>query len=417
MFALVDCNSFYASCEQIFRPDLRGKPVVVLSNNDGCVVARSKEAKVLGVPDLQPFFKIEGLLRRHGVTIFSSNYPLYGDISNRVMTTLQSFSPQIEVYSIDEMFLDMTAMPGDLNSLGQEIKNRLWQHVKMPVGVGMAPSKTLAKLANHAAKKIPKCAGVCVLDSPEKWQWLLKRVPVTTVWGVGRRLGVRLESMGIHSAWELAQAHSKTVRKMTSVNLERTIEELNGRACLMLEEAPPAKQQIYCTRSFGSKAQSLQPIIEAITLYASRAAEKLRAQQYLARGIHVFIHTSPHEPNYYSASDLAQLPYPTDDSRVIVALAVSVVQRLYRPGHAYLKAGIGLNGLVDRQHYQFDLLHGGQSEKTDRLMAVLDQVNREQGKGKLFLASQGIAKPWYMRQQYTSREYTTRWHELPIVKL
>jgi len=414
--ALVDCNSFYASCEQIFRPDLRGKPVVVLSNNDGFVVARSKEAKALGIPDLEAFFKIEGLLRKHGVAIFSSNYPLYGDISNRVMTKLQAFSPRIEVYSIDEMFLDMAGMPGDPKHTAHEIKAQLWDHIRMPVGVGIAPTKTLAKLANRTAKKLPQCQGVCVLDEPLKWEWVLKRVPVTAIWGIARRLGARLNAEGIHSALDLARAHPKVIRRMTSINLERTIEELNGRACLALEEVPPAKKQIYCTRSFGNKATTAGPVLEAVALYASRAAEKLRKQHHLALSMHVFMHTSPFEPNFHSASDLVQLPYPTDDTREIVKLARATAARLYQPGHAFLKAGVGLVNICDRKHHQFDMLHPGQTERADQLMTVIDRINRAQGKGSVFMASQGTSAPWYMRQQFRSPEYTTNWKELPIAK-
>lgn len=417
MFALVDCNSFYASCEQVFRPDLRGKPVVVLSNNDGFVVARSKEAKALGIADLQPFFKVEPLLRRNNVAIFSSNYPLYGDLSNRVMTTLKGFSSHIEVYSIDEMFLSLQGMHNEPESYGREIKNRLWNHVRMPVGVGIAPTKTLAKMANRAAKKIQKMNGVCVLDEPYKWEWVLRRVPVTAIWGVARRLAARLAGLNISSAWDLASADPKHVRLHSNVCLERTIEELNGRPCLELEELPRNKKQIYCTRSFGKKAKELQPVLEAISLYAARAAEKLRTQKYLVLSMHVFIHTSPFKPNFHSVSDVVKLPYPTDDTRLITALARETASRLFSPGHAFLKAGIGLIEIVDRKYYQFDLLHQGQPEKSDQVMNVMDKINKNEGKGTLFLASQGVNKPWYMRQQFTSPQYTTKWSELPVIKV
>jgi len=417
VFALVDCNSFYASCEQVFRPDLRGKPVVVLSNNDGFVVARSKEAKALGIADLQPFFKVEPLLRRNNVAIFSSNYPLYGDLSNRVMTTLKGFSSHIEVYSIDEMFLSLQGMHNEPESYGREIKNRLWNHVRMPVGVGIAPTKTLAKMANRAAKKIQKMNGVCVLDEPYKWEWVLRRVPVTAIWGVARRLAARLAGLNISSAWDVDRADPKHVRLHSNVCLERTIEELNGRPCLELEELPRNKKQIYCTRSFGKKAKELQPVLEAISLYAARAAEKLRTQKYLVLSMHVFIHTSPFKPNFHSVSDVVKLPYPTDDTRLITALARETASRLFSPGHAFLKAGIGLIEIVDRKYYQFDLLHQGQPEKSDQVMNVMDKINKNEGKGTLFLASQGVNKPWYMRQQFTSPQYTTKWSELPVIKV
>jgi DNA polymerase V len=415
MFALIDCNSFFASCEQVFRPDLRGKPVVVLSNNDGFVVARSKEAKALGIGDLQAFFKVEPLLRQHKVAIFSSNFPLYGDTSSRVMQTLRGFSPNIEIYSIDEMFLSFHHMPFELSDYARGIKNRVWQHTRIPVSVGIAPTKTLAKMANRAAKKITKCQGICVMDTPHKWEWYLRRVPVTAIWGVAKRLAKRLEPLHIHTAWDLARANPKAVRRVSSINLERTIAELNGTPCLALEELPPAKKQIYCTRSFGKKATELQPVLEGISLYAARAAEKLRAQRHLALTMHVFMHTSPFESGFHSVSDVAQLPYPTDDTRLITALARDTVRRLYSPGHAFLKAGIGLIEIVDRQHHQFDLLCTGQSAQTDKLMRVIDQVNQQQGKGAVFLAAQGINKPWYMRQQYASPQYTTKWRDIPVV--
>ncbi len=416
MFALVDCNSFYASCEQVFRPDLRGKPVVVLSNNDGFVVARSKEAKLLGIGDLQPFFKIEHILRRHNVAIFSSNYPLYGDISRRVMNTLKTFSPHIEVYSIDEMFLSLNGIPFDYNSYGQEMRSRLWKHTRIPVGVGIAPSKTLAKLANRVAKKVPKCNGVCVLDAPHKWEWVLRRVPVTAVWGIAQRTAKRLEDLKIRSAWDLASANPRMVRKQSNICIERTMAELNGIPCLSLEDVPPAKKQIYCTRSFGKKATSLPPVLDALSLYAARASEKLRAQNSLALSIHVFMHTSPFEPNFHSASETAKLPYPTDDSRVITAKTREIGRKIYREGHAFLKAGVGLIQVVDKKHHQFDLLHPGQSAKADKLMHVIDGINQREGKGTVFLAAQGIHQPWYMRQQFTSPQYTTKWADIPVVK-
>lgn len=416
MFALVDCNSFYASCEQVFRPDLRGKPVVVLSNNDCFVVARSKEAKALGIPDLEPFYKVEHILRKNQAAIFSSNYPLYGDLSNRVMQTLCHYSPHIEIYSIDEMFLSLQGFSDDLKAYGLEIKQRVWRDIRIPVSVGAAPSKTLAKLANWAAKKIPACQGVCVLDSPHKWEWLLRRVPVTTLWGIASRQAARLAPLGISSAWDLACANPKAVRKHSSVCLERTIEELNGKACLQLEEYPSAKKQIYCTRSFGKKATHLHPVLEAISLYAARAAEKLRKQHHLALTLHVFIQTSPTMANFFSVSQTAQLPYPTDDSRVIASVAREVARQLYRPGHAFLKAGVGLIEITDKSYQQFDLLHQGQSRQADRLMAAMDQINCREGKGTVFLASQGTSKPWYMRQSYRSPQYTTRWLDIPKVK-
>ena len=416
MFALVDCNSFYASCEQVFRPDLRGKPVVVLSNNDGCIIAKSREAKALDIPDLVPFFKIERRLKQQNVIVFSSNYPLYGDLSSRVMTTLRSFSPRLEIYSIDEMFLDIDGIPVNPAAYGQDIRRCVWSHTRIPVSVGVAPSKTLAKLANDAAKKVMSCDGVCVLDEAFKWEWLLKRLPVTNVWGIARRMAVRLEPLGIRTAWDLAKANPKVIRRHSNVNIERTIEELNGHACFELEELPPDKKQIYCTRSFGQKATQLEPIQEAIALYAARAAEKLRNQEHLAQSVHVFIHTSPHEPNFYSDSEIIQLPHATNDTREIVGTARRSAARLYKPGHAFLKAGVGLVDIVDQRFQQIDLLTPGQSKQSQNLMSTVDRLNRKQGKGSVFLAAQGINKPWFMRQQFKSPQYTTCWSDLPIVR-
>lgn len=415
MFALVDCNSCYASCEQIFRPDLRGKPVVVLSNNDGCIIARSKEAKALGIPDLHAFFKVEPLLRQQHVAIFSANFTLYGDISHRVMTTLRQFSPEVEVYSIDEMFLQLQGIQGDLKHYGRQIKQTLWRDVRMPVSVGIAPTKTLAKLANHAAKKIEQLGGVCLLDTPRKWQWLLKRLPVNKVWGIGSRIARRLSTMGIASANDLAIADPKHLKRLFSVNVERTIKELNGLPCIALEEQPPAKQQIYCTRSFGDKPTTLQPLKNAVSAYSARAAEKLRTQRHLASSMQVFINTSPYEPNYYSQSLVVKFPHPTDDTRLIAATAQAAVSAIFRPGKRYLKAGIGLLELSARQNYQADLFHAGQSLKTDDLMRALDTINARFGQQSAYWASEGSKTRWRMRQQFLSPAYTTRWPDIPRI--
>ncbi|PCJ93751.1 MAG: UMUC domain-containing protein DNA-repair protein [Porticoccaceae bacterium] len=416
MFALVDCNSYYASCEQIFRPDLRGKPVIVLSNNDGCIIARSREAKALGIPDLHAYFKVKHLIKRHRVAVFSSNFRLYGDISQRVMDTLCHFSPNIEIYSIDEMFLDLAGMKLSLHDYGQTMKQTLWQQVRMPVSVGIAPSKTLAKLANYAAKNIQKCQGVCLLDSPNKWQWLLQRVPVTKIWGVGSRIGKRLADQSIYTAADLARSNPKAIRRHFSVCLERTIEELNGTTCLKLEDTPSDKKQIYCSRSFGQKPSELAPLLQAVGLYACRVAEKLRAQKHLVLTIHVFIHTSPYQPNYYSNSTVIKLAYPTDDSRIIAAKARQAVRSLFRPGYNYLKSGVGLIELIPKKYQQQDIFQAPQKENSDALMKTLDNINQRYGQGSAFLAAEGIRKRWPMRQQHRSPCYTTDWNDLPIVK-
>jgi DNA polymerase V len=415
MYALVDCNSFYASCEQIFRPDLRGKPLVVLSNNDGCIVARSKEAKALEVPDLKAYFQLKEFLESNHVHVFSSNYALYGDISNRVMDTLKYFSPDIEVYSIDEMFLSLKGFNNDLKAYATEIKDKVWQYTRMPVGVGVAPTKTLAKLANHAAKKIPQCNGVCVLDTADKWEWLLRRLATNKVWGVGKRLSKKLADNGIYSAWDLSKADKKLIRQIGGVCLERTASELTGIECLGLEVVQD-KKQIYSTRSFGKKVTSLSELHEAITLYATKACEKLRKQKHRVKTLHVFIQTSPFSSNYYAKSIVVQLPYATDDSRLVIHHAKAAIAQIFVSNRQYSKAGIGLIELVPKINNQQDFFCRGQPLASDKVMSALDIINKKYGRGTAFMAAQGIRKPWVMRQNFKSPAYTTQWGDLPIVR-
>lgn len=414
MIALVDCNACYASCEQIFRPDLRDKPVIVLSNNDGCIIARSAEAKQLGVPDLQPFFKIEAQLKRHKVHVFSANFRLYGDISNQVMATLRDFSPQVEQYSIDEMFLDFHGMKQDLNDHATHIKDTLWRHVRMPVGVGIAPTKTLAKLANHAAKRI-KQDGVAVLDSPDKWQWLQKRLPVIKVWGVGKRLGRRLNALGIHNVYQLAQADAHFLRRQISVNIERTIRELNGEPCIALDEQPAPKKEIFVTRSFGQKTSSKAELLNHISRYAAAAAEKLRSQNSFCSSLYLFAFTSEFKPGFYSNSLVQRLPHPTSDSTLIIHHARQGMAQLYRPGAAFAKCGIGLLDIRDRQFYQFDLFSPGQGAQTDALMTVIDGVNKKYGRDAIIFGAEGLTGKWTMRQHRLSPGYTAAWRDIPRI--
>jgi DNA polymerase V len=389
--------------------------VVVLSNNDGCIVARNAQAKALGIPDLEPYFKLKPLLARHGVHVFSSNYPLYGDTSNRVMETLRHYSPDVEVYSIDEMFLNLEGFNQDLKQYGQQMKNHLWQDVRMPVCVGMAPTKTLSKLANHAAKKIPQTNGVCVLDEPKKWQWLQKRLPVNKVWGIGSRLSKKLMAQGINTIADLAAADPYLLGQQFSINMERTIRELNGESCMALDDAPPPKKQIYCTRSFGEKVYSLSELQQAACLYAGRAAEKLRSQDSLAVALHIFINTSRHSDQYYSNSTVVRLLYPTNDNRQISQAVSSAIKKLYRPGYAYAKAGVGVIDLQPRTHKQNDLFTPGQNLQSEMLMKCIDGINNRYGRQTAHLASQGISGKWHMKQQLKSPAYTTQWADIPKV--
>lgn len=417
MFCLVDCNSFYASCEQVFRPDLRNKPVVVLSNNDCFIVARSAQAKAMGIGDLQTVFDIKPWMQQHDVAIFSSNYPLYGDLSARIMETLRLFSSRVEIYSIDEMFLYLEDISNELmDDYGSQIKKTILQHTAMPVGVGIAPTKTLAKLANRAAKTIPKCKGVCVLDTAEKWDWMKKRTPVNKIWGISSRFSARLADLNIYTALELANADPKYIRRYFNVCVERIIEELNGHTCLSLEEIPAIKKQIYCTRSFANKTSQLQPILDAVSLYVARACEKLRAQQSLSASLQVLLYSASYESNYYNSHQVIQLPYPCDDTRLISAIARTAIQYLFKSGITYMKAGVGLLDLSAKKHQQLDMFHPGQSAKTDQLMAVMDKINSSYGKNSIYVAAEGVQQKWSMRQAYRSPSYTSQWNELPEIQ-
>lgn len=415
MLALVDCNAFYASCEQVFRPDLRGKPLVVLSNNDGCVVAANRQAKALNLPPFAPYFKVAGLLRQHGVNVFSSNYELYGDLSARVMETLREFSPDMEVYSIDEAFLDLEGIQGDLVEHGRSMRRSVWRDVRIPVSVGIAPTKTLAKVANHIAKGSPQHRGCFFIGSEVDRRQALKRFAVAEVWGVGRRLSQRLSALGIATAWDLARQPPKRLRQQFSVNLERTVRELNGEPCIEFDKQPQPKQQIFSTRSFGERIYTLDQLQQAVSSYASRAMEKLRKQDALVATVLVFIQTGRFDEINYSRSEVTKLPYPTNDTRIVVQQVRRVVAALFKEGLPYYKAGVGLVELVSSRYQQQDLFSSQQSARSQQLMAVVDQINTQQPQG-VFLASDGIDKQWQMKRLRRSPAYTTRWDALPIIR-
>ena len=415
MYALVDCNSFYASCEQVFRPDLRGKPVVVLSNNDGCIVARSKEAKRLGVPDLLPYFKIADQLRSHGVSVFSSNYELYADLSMRVMNTLSGFTSNVEVYSIDEAFLNLSSTQLNiLPALGHDIRLTILKHVGLPVGVGMGATKTLAKLANHIAKKSPKCNFVCVIERPESWYKVFAKLPVNTVWGIGSRLARRLADQRIYSVLDLLQQEPERMQHLYSVNVGRTVRELRGIPCFELEESPEKKKQIFSTRSFGNKVMDCVSLEQSVSQYASRACAKLRKEKQLVKTMQVSASSSQFIPNRYSRSVIIQLETPTNDSRTVSYLARQAVRKsIFKQGVPFARAGVGLIELIEEKPEQLDAFTPRQSEKSKALMSVVDQINKTHG--SLFIASQGIDQQWKMQRNLKSPAYTTRWAELPWV--
>jgi len=415
VYALVDCNSFFASCEQVFRPDIRGLPVVVLSNNDGCIVARSKEAKALGIPDLEPYFKQKPLLEKYGVHVFSSNYELYGDLSSRVMSTLEQFSPDMEIYSIDEAFLSLAGMSIKLPDYGQLIKNTVKKHTGMPVSVGIAKTKTLAKLANHIAKKSVKCDGVCVIDDPKKWHAVFNKIPSNKVWGIGRRLSKGLADKQIYSVYDLLQQNSQQLRKRYNINVARTIDELNGIKCYELEQTPEAKKQIFSTRSFGQKIMNSTELEQSISQYASRACTKLRQQKQLVKTISVFASSAHFIDRPYSRSAVIKLPTPSNDTRQIITAARHAIRHIiFRPGIKFARAGVGLIELQPERPEQLDAFSPAQTMKSKQLMAVMDRINKTHC--PIVFASQGMQQNWRMNRRLKSPGYTTCWSDLPRVK-
>ncbi|HBT1918674.1 Y-family DNA polymerase [Klebsiella pneumoniae] len=421
MFALCDVNSFYASCETVFRPDLKGRPVVVLSNNDGCVIARSPEAKPF-VKMGEPYFKQKDMFRRHGIIAFSSNYELYADMSNRVMTTLEELSPRCEIYSIDEAFCDLTGVRNcrDLTDFGREIRETVLRRTHLTVGVGIAQTKTLAKLANHAAKQWQRqTGGVVDLSNLERQRKLMALLPVDEVWGVGRRISKKLEAMGIKTVLQLADTDIRFIRKHFNVVLERTVRELRGEPCLGLEEFAPVKQEIVCSRSFGGRITEYHEMRQAICSYASRAAEKLRGEHQYCRFISAFVKTSPFALNepYYGNSASLKLITPTQDSRDIITAATKCLDVIWRDGHRYQKAGVMLGDFYSQGVAQLNLFDDNAPRKnSEKLMEVLDHLNAKDGRGTLYFAGQGIQTAWQMKREMLSPRYTTRYNDLLVVK-
>lgn len=418
-FALVDGNSFYASCERVFRPDLRDKPIVVLSNNDGCVVAASAEAKALeDFPMFGPYFEIAHLCRKHQVTVFSSNYTLYGDMSRRMMTILAEFASWQEVYSIDECFLDLSGV-ADLEAHGRRIRQAVLQRIGIPTCVGMGASKTLAKLANHVAKTRPEWSGVFAWDwlNERETETLLGQLPVGKVWGVGGRLAANLAAIGITTVLQLKQADPRRIKRNFSVVQERTVAELNGVSCLELEDVAPPRQQIIASRSFGERARSLETLTSAVAHHVARAAEKLRAQAGSARLIGVSIRTSPHteEPQYHPYI-VMPLVHPSDDTIELTRAALAGLRRIYRKGFRYQKAGVILMELGPRTVQQTDLFTPTPDPRRQRLMRMVDAINRHYGSSCIKLGAEGLARNWTMRQDQRSPCYTTRWEDLLRVR-
>ena len=412
--ALIDVNNFYVSCERVFNPKLENKPVVVLSNNDGCAISRSNEAKELGIKMGTPWFKFKEFAKQENVTALSSNYTLYLDMSHRVMTLLSKFSPDQEIYSVDESFLDLTSFKSkDLIKYGQQIKTKIKQWTGLPVSIGIGSTKTLSKLANHIAKKNPSFKGVCNLnvmdeDTLETW---MSHFPVTDVWGVGRSLAPKLNQLGIMSILDLKHADPDYIRQQFSIVLEKTVRELNGVMCIELKDIEEPNKEIIVSRSFGRRVKDKQELIEAVTSYTTRAAERMRKQESVATSLYIYIRTSPHDDKKQYANGVnIPLFQPSDDSIVLNNAALLGLDYIYREGFDYQKAGITLCNLTSKHKMQDHLFSDTISNSR---MKIMDTIN-QRWKGKLKLGSEGITKEWEMKAQFKSRNYTTNWNQLII---
>lgn len=419
VFGLIDCHSCYVSCERIFNPKLIGRPVVVLSNNDGAVVARSDEVKKMGVKMGTPFFEIKHLVENGSVIACSSNYALYQDISNRVVQVIRSLVPAYEVYSIDESFIDLTGIKeSELDSLCREIKSQIYKNVGMPVGVGVGRTKTLAKLNNWASKQWKaKTGSVVVILEKERQNKLLAYADVGEVWGCGSRTQKRLECMNVTKAIHLSEFDKKTLRQSFNVNIERTARELEGQVCFNLEEGPEPKQNIASTRMFGKRVYELLELRQAIASYAARAAVKLRKEGQLTGCVQVFIQTSRFDDNAFSNATIIGLESHTDDTREIIQAAQAGLTRIFRPGLPYAKAGILLSQFTPKSGYVGDLFAKPKRRNSDELMRLMDRVNQVQGSGTLRFAIEPKSSSWGMKRQYLSPSYTTKWNELLKVKI
>ncbi|BEP50501.1 Y-family DNA polymerase [Variovorax sp. V116] len=431
MFALVDGNNFYVSCERVFRPSLQGRPVVVLSNNDGCAISRSDEAKALGVKMAQPHFEFRHLEEQAGLVALSANFTLYGDMSDRMMSLAAGLGAEQEIYSIDESFIDLSGISGDLRGRARAVRERILQWIGIPCCVGIGPTKTLAKLANHIAKVAERKPGtypvpqaqVCDLSTltPDEVSSLLASTEVGEVWGVGRRIGDQLREGGITTALELSRLDPATVRRRWSIVLERTVRELQGLPCIEMDDAPAPKKEIACTRSFGHPIRELPPLVEAVSEFAARAAEKLRRQGSVAAMVLVFAHTSPFRPGRRFARSLTvPLRRPTSDTAAITQAAVLGLECLFEPGYDLAKAGVMLLELSDGSILQGELdLEAEEGRERGKLNRAVDVLNDRYGKGTLRLAStgtEGDRREWTMRQQRRTPQYTTDWRQAPIAR-
>ncbi|MEM6766568.1 MAG: Y-family DNA polymerase [Bacteroidota bacterium] len=420
VFALVDCNNFYASCERLFRPDLRSRPIVVLSNNDGCVVARSSEAKAAGIPMAKPIFKLRDQIQAHQVQVFSSNYTLYGDLSNRVMNVLETFSPLVEPYSIDEAFIDLSGIDTkDYDSLGKKIQERIYQWTGIPISIGIATSKTLAKIAANLSKKSKKLDGVFSLVDSPYLERALKATPIEDVWGIGPGYAERLKAYQLETAWDLHQADIHWVRKKLTVIGQRTALELHGESCIPIDSIPSLRKSVITSRSFGKPVTALSDLQEAVTFYTSRCAEKLRKSNTLAKLLTVYARSGQYEDRYKSGKDSFSLTLPeaTNVTPHLVSYAMKALEKIFEPGKRYKKAGVILTDLVSSESIQLSVFDEAPTQSDQRLMHLLDDLNEKMGKGKVFIAKEGVDKGWRMKSEMRSPNYTTNWQQIPEIEI
>ncbi|WP_242674827.1 Y-family DNA polymerase [Niastella populi] len=420
MIALVDCNNFYASCERLFQPGLQNKPIVVLSNNDGCVIARSDEARALGIEMGAPSFLIESLLQQHNVSVFSSNYTLYGDLSDRVMTTLSQYTDRLEVYSIDEAFLDLTSFRHHyVTGYAHTIRNMIMQNVGIPVSIGIAPSKTLAKMANRLVKKRNKQAGVYCIDTEEKMQFALQNTAVNDIWGIGSQYTKLLTRNGFVTAWDVSRAPEEWIRKNLSVVGQRMYNELKGISCIPFEEMPAKKKMVCVARGFGKVLSDKNEVMEALANFTAMVAAKLRSEQLATNAIQIFVQTNAHrsnEPQYFRSLTI-QLPEATNSTNELIRQARQGFETIYRPGYNYNKTGCTAMELVPAEKIQYNMFDTENRARNSQLMQVVDTVNRSFGKNALRFALQGFGTRWKLRQLKLSPCYTTRIEEVLTINI
>lgn len=414
MYALVDCNNFYASCERVFNPSLEGRPIAVLSNNDGCVIARSNEAKELGIEMSAPAYKIEHLFKQHNVVVFSSNYTLYGDMSWRVMQTLKDFSSVIEYYSIDEAFLRFDEHPDRYMPIGHSIRSTIKKHVGLPVSVGIAPTKTLAKIANKLGKKHN---GVFYLDPNRDIDEYLSQVPVTDIWGIALRNGKKLQNIGIKTALDLKRQRPSLMRSKFTVVMARIVLELQGIPAIKFDVNPAPKRETACTRSFGNPVYSLLEMREAIAWYSSRACEKLRRAKQCANAITVFLQTNQYSntPQYTNQRTVV-FPVPTNLTNEVINYSIPAIEAIFREGYKYNKAGVIMRDLVPHNPVQADIFDKVDRRKNSRLLKAIDRINEREGRDTIRFAVTGVDTHWKLKAQRKSKRYTTDINEILTVK-